>query len=117
MKPLHFKVIYRNGDRIAVEIADFYRDSNGKYLFVYNENPKYEFPGFELSERRFESTSLWDQIALRVPNTVRDQSPGKPLEELLMETGGKLVTDHFEFIHLEDKEPGEQLGDSHSLHL
>lgn len=97
MNSLHYKVIYRNGDRIRVEIADFCRTSDGKFVFEYIENPKYEFPGFDMSKRRYENDHLWEQITFRIPNNVRNQQPNTPPEELLKETEGKLVTDHFEF--------------------
>lgn len=101
MKPLHYKVIYRNGDRVPVEIADFYRTSEGKYVFEYVENAQYEFPGFDISNRRYENDHLWEQITFRVPNNIRNQYPNISPEELLRETGGKLVTDHFEFQQVE----------------
>jgi len=97
MNPLHYKVIYRNGDRVSVEIANFYRTSEGKFTFEYVENPKYEFPGFDASKQKQESDHLWEQISFRVPNNVRNQNQNVPPEELLKETEGKLVTDHFEF--------------------
>lgn len=95
--PLHYKVIYRNGDRIPVEIANFYRTEDGKFVFEYCENPRYEFPGFDISKKRHENETLWDQIAFRVPNNIRNEKGGTPQEELLELTEGKLVTDHFEF--------------------
>jgi len=97
MNTWHYKVIYRNGDRIAVEIADFYRTDSGEFVFEYVDNPKYEFPGFDKSKKRYESQQIWEQISFRVPNSVRNQFPDTPLEELLRKTGGKLVTDNFEF--------------------
>lgn len=97
MNTLHYKVIYRNGDKVPVEIANFYRNSDGNFLFEYKDQPKYEFPGFNMSEKTHESNHLWEQISFRVPNNMRNQFPGVPPEELLKETGGKLVTDHFEF--------------------
>src|SRR3989338_5377166 len=97
MNTWHYKVIYRNGDRIAVEIADFYRTDNGEFVFEYVDNPKYEFTGFDKSKKRYESQQIWEQISFRVPNSVRNQFPNTPLEELLRKTGGKLVTDNFEF--------------------
>lgn len=96
MITLHYKVIYRNGDRIPVEIANFYRIDD-KFVFEYVENPKYEFPGFNVSKKKYENDSLWEQITFRVPNNIRNQHPGEPIEELLKETEGKLITDHFEF--------------------
>lgn len=102
--PLHFKVIYRNGG--PAEIADFYRNQDGKFIFNYRENPQYEFPGFALSERHFESETLWEQISIRIPNTVRSQYPGTSMEELLKVTQGKLVTDHFEFIYINSGDSG-----------
>ena len=95
--PLHYKVIYRNGDRVAVDIADLYRTEEGKFLFEYVQNPKYEFPGFDQSRSRHENDYLWEQISFRIPNNVRNQHPSIPSEELLKETEGKFVTDHFEF--------------------
>jgi len=101
MNTLHYKVIYRNGDNVPVEIADFYRKNDGGFIFEYRDRPKYEFPGFNISERKYESGHLWEQISFRVPNNIRNQfPPGFPPEELLKETGGKLVTDHFEFQFL-----------------
>jgi hypothetical protein len=97
MTLLHYKVIYRNGDRIPVEIADFYRTSEGNFVFEYVENPKYEFPGFDMSKRKYENDHLWEQITFRIPNNIRNQHPNVLPEELLKETEGKLVTDHFEF--------------------
>ena len=104
MNALHYKVIYRNGDKIAVEIADFYRKSDGTFLFEYKEEPKYEFPGFNLSQKKYESDHLWEQISFRVPNNIRNQFPDISPEESLKETGGKLVTDHFEFQFVENIE-------------
>mgnify|MGYP001606843554 CR=1 FL=1 len=97
MSSLRYNVIYRNGNKVPVEIADFYRTDGGRFVFEYVENPEYEFPGFGASERKFESDHLWEQISFRVPNYVRNQFPNFPPEELLQKTGGKLVTDHFEF--------------------
>ena len=97
MNPLHYTIIYRNGDRIAVEIADFHRTSDGHFIFEYKDQQKYEFPGFDILQKHFESDHLWEQISFRVPNTIRNQYPNIPPEELLRFTGGKLVTDHFEF--------------------
>ncbi len=89
--------MYRNGDRVAVDIADLYRTEEGRFVFEYVQNPKYEFPGFDQSRSRHENNYLWEQISFRVPNNVRNQYPSMPSEELLKETEGKLVTDHFEF--------------------
>lgn len=97
MKPLHYKVIYRNGDRIPVEIADLYRTKEGGFVFEYVKSPKYEFPGFYISKNKFTNDTLWEQISFRVPNNIRNTNPGIPPEELLSLTNGKLVTDHFEF--------------------
>ncbi len=96
MTPLHYKVIYKNGDRIPVEIADLYRTGEGLFVFEYRQDPKYEFPGFDKLKQKYENDHLWEQIAFRVPNNVRNQNPQTPPEELLKETEGKLVTDHFE---------------------
>ena len=97
MTSLHYKVIYRNGDKVPVEIADFYRTSDGLFLFEYYDEPKYEFSGFDKSQKKYESDHLWEQVSFRVPNNIRAQYPHTPPEEILKETGGKLVTDHFEF--------------------
>ncbi|MEK9174349.1 MAG: hypothetical protein AAB725_00040 [Patescibacteria group bacterium] len=97
MNTLHYKVIYRNGDKIPVEIADFYRTDSGGFVFEYVDEPKYEFPGFDKSIKKYESDQLWEQISFRVPNNMRGQFPGTPLEELLQKTGGKLAADNFEF--------------------
>ena len=97
MNTLHYKVIYRNGDRISVEIANLYRTDDGKFVFEYAENPRYEFPGFDKSKTKYENDHLWEQITFRVPNNIRNQHPNTLPEELLKETEGKLVTDHFEF--------------------
>src|SRR3989344_4678904 len=94
MKTLHYKVIYQNGEKN--HIADLRRTEEGKFLFEYVENPKYEFPGFDVSQSRHENDYLWEQISFRIPNNVRNQHPSIPSEELLKETEGKLVTDHFE---------------------
>jgi len=97
MTPLAYRVIYRNGDRIPVHIADFLRTQEGRFLFEYVDNPRYAFPGFDVSLKRFESAHLWEQISFRIPNNLRNQHPSKAPEELLELTEGKLVTDHFEF--------------------
>jgi hypothetical protein len=102
MKKLHYKVIYRNGDRLAVPIADFFRTEDGKFIFEYLDDPKFEFPGFDKSHKHYENDSLWNQISFRVPNVLRNQHPGTPPEELLKLTEGKIVTDHFEFAYIED---------------
>ena len=96
-QPLHYKVIYRNGDRIPVEIADFWRTETGEFVFAYLENAKYEFPGFDKANPIYKSNSLWEQISFRIPVALRTQFPNTPPEELLKNTEGKLVTDHFEF--------------------
>lgn len=103
MSALHYKVIYRNGDRISVEIADFYRTDRGEFVFEYINEPKYEFPGFDKLKKKHESAQLWEQISFRVPNSIRNQFPDIPLEELLRKTGGKLVTDNFEFQFIDNK--------------
>lgn len=101
--PLHYKIIYRNGDNKApIEIADFWRTDEGQFIFKYRENPKYEFPGFKLKKSKYESDNLWEHISFRVSNVVRKQNPDRPLEELLALNNGKLVTDHFEFISTND---------------
>ena len=97
IKPLHYKIIYRNGDRIAVEIADFWRMPAGDFKFDYVDNPKYAFPGFNIEKKTYTSLTLWEQISFRVPNNIRERFPNTPPEELIKETEGKLVTDHFEF--------------------
>jgi hypothetical protein len=97
MNTLNYKVIYRNGNRIPIEIANFYRTNDNKFVFEYVENPQYEFPGFDKSIKKYENDHLWEQITFRVPNNIRNQYPDKTPEELLKETEGKLVTDHFEF--------------------
>ncbi len=102
MNILHYKVIYRNGNKIPVEIADFYRKNDGNFLFQYKDQPDYEFPGFDKLEKKYESDHLWEQISFRVSNNIRNQFPNIPPEELLKETGGKLVTDHFEFQFIEN---------------
>ena len=103
MNILHYKVIYRNGDKVPVEIADFYRKDSGGFVFEYVDNPKYEFPGFDKTTKRYESDQLWEQISFRVPNNIRGQFPNIPLEELLQKTGGKLATDNFEFRLVDGK--------------
>ena len=97
MNTLHYKVIYRNGDRIPVEIANLYRTDDSKFIFEYVESPSYEFTGFDMSKKKYENDHLWEQITFRVPNNIRNQHPSTPPEELLKETEGKLITDHFEF--------------------
>lgn len=97
MNTLHYRVIYRNGDKIPVEIANFYRENSGAFVFEYTDQPLHEFPGFDKSTKKYNSDHLWEQISFRVPNNIRNQFPNIPLEELLKETGGKLATDHFEF--------------------
>jgi CRISPR/Cas system-associated protein Cas5 (RAMP superfamily) len=95
MKQIRYQVIYKNGQKTP--IAEFQRDAQGKFVFEYLDNPKYEFPGFDVNVKKHTSDSLWEQIAFRVPNEIRYEHPGTPLEELLRETNGQLVTDHFEF--------------------
>ena len=97
MNPLHYKVIYRNGNRIPIEVASLYRTSDGHFVFEYVDNPKYEFPGFDMSKKKYENDYLWEQISFRVPNNIRNLYSNVKPEELLKETEGKLVTDHFEF--------------------
>lgn len=103
MNTLHYKVIYRNGVKVPVEIADFYRKDSGSFVFEYVDEPKYEFPGFDNSTKKYESDQLWEQISFRVPNNIRGQFPGAPLEELLQKTGGRLATDNFEFRFVAEK--------------
>jgi hypothetical protein len=98
MTQLHYEVIYRNGDRKANKFADFWRTEEGRFVFKYIDGSKYEFPGFSLSQQQHESDVLWEQIAIRVPNVVRDAYPSKPVEELLKETSGKIITDNFELV-------------------
>jgi len=97
MSALNYKVIYRNGDRIPFHIANFSRTAEGSFVFEYVDNPKYSFPGFDPSKRKYENDTLWDQIAFRIPNNIRNQFPSTPSEDLIEKTEGKLVTDHFEF--------------------
>ena len=97
MSALHYKVIYKNGDKVPVEIADFHRNDSGSFVFEYVDELKYEFPGFSKSKKRYESNQLWEQISFRVPNNMRGQFPNVPFEELLQKTSGKLATDNFEF--------------------
>jgi hypothetical protein len=97
MNELNYKIIYRNGDRIPHEIALLSRKEDGKFIFKYLEDAKYEFPGFPLTKKTYENDTLWEQISFRIPNVLRKQHPNTPAEELLKETEGKLVTDHFEF--------------------
>lgn len=101
MKTLNYKIIYRNGS--VSDIATFLRVDSGKFIFEYVANPKYEFPGFPVSQKKYESDTLWEQISFRVPNILRKEHPNTPPEELLKLTSGKLVTDHFEFILNESK--------------
>ena len=105
MKALHYKVFYQNGEKH--HIADLRRTEEGNFLFEYVENPKYEFPGFDVSQRRHENDHLWEQITFRVPNNIRALNPGVQPEELLKETSGKLVTDHFEFQYVDTHPPLE----------
>jgi len=95
MTQLRYQVIYKNGEKTPV--AEFQRNSEGKFVFEYLANPKYEFPGFDINTQKYTSDTLWEQIAFRVPNEIRYDHPGVPLEELLSLTNGQLVTDHFEF--------------------
>ena len=97
MNAIHYKVIYRNGGNIPIEIADFYRNDSGGFVFEYIDEPKHEFPGFSKSEKKYESSQLWEQISFRIPNNIRGQFPNVPLEELLQKTSGKLATDNLEF--------------------
>ena len=83
-------------------IANLYREADGNFVFEYCENPKYDFPGFDSSVKRHVSEHLWDQISFRVPNSIRNQSPSTPLEDLLQQSEGKLATDHFEFELVND---------------
>lgn len=98
MPLFHYKVIYRNGDRVPIEIADFWKTQEGHFIFQYRDRPEYEFPGFNKEQKEYKSDNLWEQIAFRVSNTVRKQHPTKDPEELLSLSDGKLVTDHFEFV-------------------
>ena len=66
-------------------------------MFEYLDNPKYEFPSFDIKTKKHTSDTLWEQIGFRVPNVIRNEHPNTPLEELLQYTNGKLITDHFEF--------------------
>jgi hypothetical protein len=95
MKTVRYQVIYKNGEKTPV--AFFEKDAEGKFVFEYINNPKYEFPGFDKTTKSHLSDTLWEQIAFRVPNEIRYDNPNVPLEELLRLTDGKLVTDHFEF--------------------
>ncbi|MEK7617739.1 MAG: hypothetical protein AAB410_01200 [Patescibacteria group bacterium] len=96
---IHYQIIYRNGEKTPV--ADFLRNSDGRFIFEYLDNPKYEFPGFDIHTKKNFSDTLWEQIGFRVPNVVREEHPNTPLEELLQYTSGKLITDHFEFQIIE----------------
>ena len=98
VEKLCYKVIYRNGDRVPVEIAELCRTEEGRFVFEYYNEPKYEFPGFDRNRKRYENNTLWGSIAFRVPNVVRNQYPNVTPEELLEKTEGRLVTDHFEFL-------------------
>lgn len=101
--PQHYKIIYKKGTKRAVlEIADFYRTANGKFIFEYRESPAYEFPGFDVSRKRYENNVLWEQILFRVPNHIRNLNKNIPPEELLKKTQGKLATDSFEFLFIEN---------------
>lgn len=95
MEQLHYKVIYRNGS--ARDIAEFIREEDGEFVFKYLQNET-EFPGLPLENKEYKSQNLWEPIIFRIPNTLRNQYPTKPPEELLEITSGRLVTDHFEFI-------------------
>lgn len=99
MNPIRYQVIYKNGEKTPV--AEFRRNTEGKFVFEYLDNPKYEFPGFDINTKKHTSDTLWEQIAFRVPNEIRYDNPITPLEELLSQTNGQLVTDHFEFQILE----------------
>lgn len=98
MNELQYKVIYKNGDKVAHEIALFSRKENGEFLFEYLDGAKFEFPGFPLSQKEYKNASLWEQISFRIPNILRNEHPNIPTEELLKYTEGKLITDHFEFL-------------------
>lgn len=98
MNQVKYQVTYKNGEKTVV--ANFYKVDGSNFVFEYVDNPKYEFPGFDLNQKKFVSDVLWEQIAFRVPNEVRYEHPDTPLEELLRFTNGQLVTDHFEFLPL-----------------
>lgn len=95
MNRMYFKIIYRNGT--ARDIAEFVREENGEFVFKYLQNET-EFPGLPLENKEYKSKTLWEPIMFRIPNTLRNQFPATPPEELLEKTFGKLVTDHFEFL-------------------
>lgn len=95
MNRIRYQVIYKNGEKTA--IAEFQRNAEGQFVFEYLDNPKYEFPGFDINTKKHTSDTLWEQIAFRVPNEIRYDNPNIPFEELLVHTNGQLVTDHFEF--------------------
>ena len=96
MNPINYQVIYKNGEKTLVAL--FGRNAEGRFYFNYVDNPKYEFPGFDIHSKRHMSDTLWEQIAFRVSNEIRYDHPKVPLEELLKNTNGQLVTDHFEFL-------------------
>ena len=100
MNIVRYQVVYKHGGRTP--IAEFKRNAEGKFVFEYLENPKYEFPGFDIHTKKHTSDTLWEQIAFRVPNEIRYDHPVTPLEELLRHTNGQLVTDHFEFLLLQE---------------
>ncbi len=99
MQEVNYIVIYRNG--VRTPIANFKRDKNGKFVFEYLDEAPYEFPGFDVNMKKVESETLWEQIAFRIPNIVRKEYPNVPLEELLAQSDGKLITDHFEFLRID----------------
>lgn len=96
MNTIKYQVIYKNGEKTPV--AKFQRNAEGKFVFEYLDSPKYEFPGFDKNIKRHISDTLWEQIAFRVPNEIRYEHPTISFEELLSQTNGQLVTDHFEFL-------------------
>lgn len=79
------------------DVAEFIREENGEFVFRYLTD-NFEFPGLPLQNKEYRSQTLWEPISFRIPNTLRNQNPNMPPEELLNLTSGKLVTDHFEFI-------------------
>jgi len=99
MNPIRYQIIYKNGEKTSVAL--FERNLQGRFYFEYVDNPKYEFPGFDVKSKKHMSDVLWEQIAFRVPNEIRYDHPNVPLEELLKYTNGQLITDHFEFLLLE----------------
>lgn len=95
LKKLFYKVVYRNGN--TREVAEFIREENGEFVFKYLVD-NFEFPGLPPQQKEYKSHTLWEPISFRISNTLRNQYPNTPPEELLEMTSGKLVTDHFEFI-------------------